>query len=60
MDCEIFKDNIKPYYFLLYLVIYILDDAHKVFLSHAPEYEPHFDDFKKEVSKVCCPSSLFC
>lgn len=29
-----------------------LDDAHKVFLSHAPEYEPHFDDFKKEVSKA--------
>jgi hypothetical protein len=29
-----------------------LDEAHKVFLSRAPDYEPYFDDLKKDVNKV--------
>ena len=35
---------------IFYLLI--LDEAHKVFLSHAPNYEAVFDDFKKDVNKV--------
>jgi len=31
---------------------YQLDQYHKIFLCHAPEYEKGFDDYKKGVSKV--------
>ena len=34
------------------LYMFSLDQYHKVFLCHAPEYETGFDDFKKGVSQV--------
>ena len=38
---------------ILYFTGFIsLDQHHKIFLCHAPDYEKGFDDFKKGVNKV--------
>ena len=37
---------------LVLLIRLSVDQFHKIFLCHAPEYEKGFDDYKKGVSKV--------
>ena len=38
--------------FLSLHLLTIVDDDHKVFLGHAPNYEEGFDDYKKAVNRA--------